>query len=105
MTTSTSLDDSHGKPYKGPQSYGIQDASLFFGRDREAEQLLSKILSSRFTLLHAQSGAGKTSLLNARIIPQLEQRGWIPVRILPQNDPIESNLANDFTNPFTSARG
>jgi len=83
-------DDSLTKPYKGPQSYQSHDAGLFFGREMEAEKLLSKILSSRFSLLHAQSGAGKTSLLNARIIPQLEQRGWLPVRILPQNDPIES---------------
>lgn len=83
-------DDSLAKPYKGPQSYQIHDAGLFFGRELEAEKLLSKILSSRFSLLHAQSGAGKTSLLNARIIPQLEKRGWMPVRILPQNDPIES---------------
>lgn len=83
-------DDFPAKPYKGPQSYQSHDASLFFGREMEAEKLLSKILSARFSLLHAQSGAGKTSLLNARIIPQLEQRGWLPVRILPQNDPIES---------------
>ena len=78
------------KPYKGPDSYQVEDEELFFGRDREADQLIAKILSSRLTLLHAQSGAGKTSLLNARIIPELESRGWIPIRILPENDPIES---------------
>jgi conflict system STAND superfamily ATPase len=41
-------------------------------------------------LLHAQSGAGKTSLLNAIVIPDLERRGWTPVRILPHNDPLAS---------------
>jgi hypothetical protein len=78
------------KPYKGPESYQLEDSDLFFGRDREADQLIAKILSSRLTLLHAQSGAGKTSLLNARIIPGLESRGWSACRILPQNDPIQS---------------
>jgi len=78
------------KPYKGPESYQLEDSDLFFGRDREADQLIAKILSSRFTLLHAQSGAGKTSLLNARIIPGLESRGWSACRILPQNDPLQS---------------
>lgn len=78
------------KPYKGPDSYQVEDSDLFFGRDREADQLIAKILSARFTLLHAQSGAGKTSLLNARIIPGLESRGWSAIRILPQNDPVES---------------
>lgn len=81
------------RPYRGPHYYDTADAGLFFGRDRESEQLLAQILSSRFTLLHAQSGAGKTSLLNARLIPGLEQRGLIPVRILPQNDPSQSTRA------------
>jgi hypothetical protein len=79
-----------GKPYKGPESYQVEDGELFHGRDAEADQLIAKILSSRFTLLHAQSGAGKTSLLNARIIPGLEQRGWFPVRVLLQDDPVAS---------------
>jgi tetratricopeptide (TPR) repeat protein len=78
------------KPYKGPESYQPEDAALFFGREKEADQLIAKVLSSRITLLHAQSGAGKTSLLNARIIPGLYYRGWIPIRVLPQNDPIDS---------------
>jgi len=79
----------HG-PYKGPESYQAEDADLFFGREQEAAQLVSTILSARMTVLHAPSGAGKTSLLNARVVPHLEARSWIPVRILPQNDPIES---------------
>jgi hypothetical protein len=86
----TSPSPTEAKPYKGPESYQLEDSDLFFGRDREADQLIAKILSSRLTLLHAQSGAGKTSLLNARIIPGLESRGWSACRILPQNDPIQS---------------
>jgi hypothetical protein len=77
-------------PYKGPESYQVEDAALFFGRDRDAERLGASILSSRLTLMHAQSGAGKTSLLNAEVIPALEKKGWIAVRVLPQNDPIAS---------------
>ena len=80
----------HSKPYKGPDSYQVEDAALFFGREQDAEQLAALILSSRITLLHAQSGAGKTSLINALVIPKLEEKGWIPVRVLPQNDPIAS---------------
>lgn len=78
------------KPYKGPDSYQVEDAELFFGRDHEAKQLAAHILSRRFTLLHAPSGAGKTSLLNAKIIPNLERGGWFAVRMLPQNNPIAS---------------
>jgi hypothetical protein len=78
------------KPYKGWASYQAEDSRLFFGRDREAEQVISQILSSRFTLLHATSGAGKTSLLNARVIPLLEARGWTPLRIELLNDPVDA---------------
>lgn len=77
-------------PYLGPDSFQPEDAELFFGREREAEQLIAMILSARCTLLHAQSGAGKTSLLNTLVIPGLEARGHTPIRILPQDDPIES---------------
>ncbi len=85
-----SPDDEFLKPYKGPQSYQVEDRSFFHGRETEAEHLIARILSSRFTLLHAQSGAGKTSLLNACIIPGLEARGWFPVRVVPQNDPVSA---------------
>jgi hypothetical protein len=78
------------KPYRGLDSFQIEDARVFFGRDREADQLIAKILSSRLTVLHAQSGAGKTSVLNARVIPGLEARGWAAVRVIPQNDPIRA---------------
>lgn len=78
------------RPYKGPESYQVHDSDIFYGRDREAEQLIAKILSSRLTVVHAQSGAGKTSLLNARVIPELEARGWSAFRVLPDNDPVES---------------
>jgi HEAT repeat protein len=78
------------KPYKGPESYQGEDEDVFFGRDAEADQLIAKILSSRFTVVHAQSGAGKTSLINARIIPGLEAKGWSALRIFLQNDPVAS---------------
>lgn len=78
------------KPYKGPNSFQVEDAKLFFGRELWSRQILAGVLGSRFTLLHAPSGAGKTSLLNARVIPALEARGWTPIRILPGDDPIES---------------
>ena len=77
-------------PYKGQDSYQVEDATLFFGREREAAQLTARIQGTRLTVLHAPSGAGKTSLLNARIIPALEAHGWLPVRSRPGDDPVFS---------------
>jgi hypothetical protein len=78
------------KPYKGLESFQVEDADLFYGRDREAEQLVARILGARLTVLHAQSGAGKTSLLNARVIPGLEAQGWTAARAIPQTDPVRA---------------
>lgn len=62
------------EPYVGPRPFVREDASVFFGRDREAKELLSLIIAHPVVLLYSQSGAGKTSLLNARVIPLLEGR-------------------------------
>jgi hypothetical protein len=77
-------------PYKGLDSYDVGDADFFFGREREATSLVARILSSRLSVLYAPSGAGKTSLLNARVVPALESRNWQPVRIRFDNDPVEA---------------
>ena len=64
-------------PYVGPRPYERQDRHNFFGREREARELRALILSEREVLFYAQSGAGKTSLLNARVIPALEVEGFL----------------------------
>ncbi len=63
-------------PYVGPVAFEREDAALFFGRDREAASLASLLISESVVLFYAQSGAGKTSLVNARLIPQLETKGF-----------------------------
>ncbi len=89
MTTTTGNDSNLG-PYKGPDSYEIRDALLFQGREREARDLVSLVLSARLSLLHAASGAGKTSLLNARVQPGLAALGWLPIRVRPGFNPVEA---------------
>src|SRR5215470_7301760 len=61
------------QPYVGPRPYERDDPAPFFGRDYEADELVSLIISHRELLFYGQSGTGKTSLLNARVIPLLEQ--------------------------------
>ncbi|MBN1953711.1 MAG: hypothetical protein JW900_01565 [Anaerolineae bacterium] len=63
-------------PYVGPRPYERADRHNFFGRNREARDLQSLILAERVVLFYAQSGAGKTSLLNAAVIPALEEEGF-----------------------------
>jgi putative ribosome biogenesis GTPase RsgA len=56
-------------PYVGPRPYERGDRHTFYGREREARDLLALILAEPIVLFYAASGAGKTSLLNAKIIP------------------------------------
>lgn len=63
-------------PYVGPRSFEEQHKNLFFGRDAEAGQLFSMVLSERLVLFSAQSGAGKSSLLNTRLRPALAKENF-----------------------------
>lgn len=63
-------------PYLGPRPFTQDDADRFFGREREVSELYSLVAAHRTVLLYAQSGAGKTSLLNAGLIPMLESGGF-----------------------------
>jgi tetratricopeptide (TPR) repeat protein len=67
-------------PYVGPKPFQESDAHLFHGRHREASELRSLLLSSRLLLVHGPSGAGKTSLFTAGVLPLLRQQ---EVDILP----------------------
>ena len=71
------MDESQEKtPYIGPSFFKKQDKDIFFGRDSEARDILSLIIAHRTFLIYAQSGAGKTSLINAGLIPLLEEEGF-----------------------------
>ena len=63
-------------PYVGPRTFTQEESNRFFGREREARELYSLIVSERLILFYAQSGAGKSSLLNARIIPRLKENNY-----------------------------
>lgn len=68
-------------PYVGPRMFTSAERGLFFGRDAEARDLLSLVISQRLVLFYAQSGAGKSSLLNARLVPDLRERGFLVLPI------------------------
>ena len=63
-------------PYVGPRPFERGDERRFFGRKNETSQLLSLITAQKALLVYAQSGAGKTSLINAKLIPWLQNEGF-----------------------------
>jgi hypothetical protein len=66
----------HDNPYIGPRTFTAGERDRFFGREREASDLLALVISAQLVLFYAQSGAGKSSLINAVLIPALEGEGY-----------------------------
>jgi hypothetical protein len=58
-------------PFPGPKPYRRGQEGLFFGRSDEIEELTSLVLSTSAVLVYAQSGSGKSSLLQAGLVPSL----------------------------------
>jgi hypothetical protein len=79
-------------PYIGPRSFSRAEQDRFFGRDREARELLSLVVSERLVLFYAQSGAGKSSLIHARLIPQLEESGFAVLPVARLKGELPSGL-------------
>ncbi|MGD9704813.1 MAG: pentapeptide repeat-containing protein [Acidimicrobiia bacterium] len=65
-------------PYVGPRSFRYGEH--LYGRDREIAELRDVLIAQRIVLLYSPSGAGKSSLLEAGLRPELEQRDF---RVLP----------------------
>lgn len=75
------MPNSNQNPYVGPRTFTRQEGDRFFGREREARELLAQVISERLTLFYAQSGAGKSSLINTRLIPQLRAEQFVVMPI------------------------
>lgn len=81
------------EPYRYLYSFDTEHMTVFKGRDTARKVLLAKIRAdrpeSRLTLLHSPSGAGKTSLLRAGIVPELAyDRDYLPVYVDHPREPV-----------------
>ncbi|MFJ6718338.1 helix-turn-helix domain-containing protein [Streptomyces sp. NPDC091259] len=68
-------------PYRGLAAYGPRDAEWFFGRARATAELTGRLaerIGRGAVAVVAPSGAGKSSLLRAGLLPAL-RRGALPV--------------------------
>jgi hypothetical protein len=60
-------------PYVGLQPYGEDDSVFFFGREAERKILSANLGASRLTVLYAESGVGKSSVLRAGVASHLRR--------------------------------
>src|SRR5262249_20124630 len=100
-----------GNPYKGLQALGPEDRGRFFGRERELHELSRRLFSARerqgspVLIVVGAGGSGKSSLVGAGLLPQLENdesRRWRWGKLTPHGeggDPL-AGLAGCLTRAF-----
>jgi hypothetical protein len=86
-----------GGPYVGLDYFVEEDAGFFFGRDAERKRIIGNLQASRLTLLYAESGVGKSSLLRAGVSARLRQLAALSVA--------ERGSARYFPVVFSTWRG
>ncbi len=75
MATSTN------NPFIGLRTYEEADAAVFRGRSGASADLYRLIIENETIVLHAESGEGKSSLLNAGLTPLLRKNRYFPIKI------------------------
>jgi tetratricopeptide (TPR) repeat protein len=82
-------------PYPGLRSFEPDEAEIFFGRDEQTQELVSRLSKTRFLAVVGTSGSGKSSLVRAGLIPWLlagfmavPSPWWRVAVMLPGNNPI-----------------
>ncbi|WP_298731569.1 hypothetical protein [uncultured Chitinophaga sp.] len=67
--------------YPGVVAFEENQHQLFFGRKTETKELIQLLKAERTIVLFAKSGIGKSSLLNAGLIPYMQAEGFYPIKV------------------------
>jgi WD40 repeat protein/transcriptional regulator with XRE-family HTH domain len=91
-----------GSPYRGLAVFGERDAAFFFGREAAAAALLDRmsrlLAGTGLLMVSGASGAGKSSLLRAGVVPRIRADGlaaapgaasWPCVLFTPTRAPLD----------------
>jgi hypothetical protein len=94
-------------PYRGLNRFREEDARYFFGREKLTELLLSQVLSQKLVAVVGRSGTGKSSLVQAGLLPQLRRSrppatAWEIMSFVPDRSPFAElvrSAVNDILCP------
>lgn len=80
--------DLPSQPFRGIKPFRYADRNIFSAREWEKEQLLNLIALYRGCLVYGASGIGKSSLINAGLIPVLEENNFQAeiIRVYPDRE-------------------
>ncbi|HEY1303296.1 MAG TPA: hypothetical protein VGF24_07085 [Vicinamibacterales bacterium] len=82
------------KPYPGLRPFESSEWPVFFGRERMTDDVIARLQRDRLLVVHGDSGCGKSSLISAGVLPNLEQsaaRGgarWRTCSAVPGDRPL-----------------
>ncbi|HEY4641843.1 MAG TPA: AAA family ATPase, partial [Thermoanaerobaculia bacterium] len=92
-------------PFPGLRPFEPDEDYLFFGRERQTDELLRRLRTTRFLSILGTSGSGKSSLVRSGLIPSLYGGGmtvagsrWRVAIMRPGDDPL-ANLAAALSAP------
>ncbi|MEM7280031.1 MAG: caspase family protein [Pseudomonadota bacterium] len=74
-------------PYKGLASFDQADRHLFYGRDGVIKELRAKIEAHKLLVVCGASGAGKSSVVKAGLLPMLGAEGFRVLEVEPGAHP------------------
>ncbi|BAY35058.1 WD-40 repeat-containing protein (plasmid) [Nostoc carneum NIES-2107] len=63
-------------PYRGLQAFDKEHAKFFFGRQKVVNLIQQKLTQANFIPIIGASGSGKSSVVRAGLIPQLNESEW-----------------------------
>ena len=67
--------------YPGTRPFSDAEQALFFGREEDFDHLSKLILLEKLVVFYGKSGYGKSSLLNAKVLPYLiEKKQFICIK-------------------------
>jgi len=81
-------------PFRGLLPFSEEHAEVFYGRDGEVASFIEKLRVQPLLPIVGPSGAGKTSFVQAGVVPRLREQGrWIVLHVRPGRQPFDAVAA------------
>ena len=81
-------------PFVGLATFGVNDAAVFFGRERLVSEMATRLAEHGFLGVVGPSGSGKSSAVRAGLVPAIEsgaaggEKGWVRAILRPGREPM-----------------
>jgi hypothetical protein len=96
------------EPYPGLRPFLDFEAALLFGRERQVREVIEHLKATQFVAVLGGSGSGKSSLIQAGVVPELRSFGipgagdlWLPLTCTPGTNVSAADSAARKHTPVT----